>query len=656
MICPQCSSNNRDGAKFCDECGCFLAEAKVEVRENDELAHGDAQSSSLAGDVAPERVDDAAPARPDAAGTCSSRVEKAPARAFEATLDTAAETPDAVIRDALVEVRSLADTVPSIIDVPEVIPSQTASDIEAQSDARVCDAQERSCGEDDAEGVGAAVPGVEAAGSGASSEDGAGDVGSVAAEARAMFGAKEPASSHAGASAEITADLSGLERLVDSSYVPPSYAGRVGDTMELPVVGDDVRVQPQSFLAQPDKLEIRRRKRAQRKLEQEMAKRERELQKQGAVPASSSASAAVEAANAAGASGEIAAGKADPDARTPSDQDARKSDAQPSKDPSGEKSFRKPLAAGIAVVAVVLCAAVAIATYQMELWGGKTVPAVDGLSVADATSVLEEKGFAVEVVDEKSDGTEGIVLSSDPGASSRAPEGSTVVVSVSVARVVPEILGETELDARKAFEAEGLANVEYELVKSNETEGTVLSVSPEPGARVKANDPVKVQVAQSFTVPDVIDKTSAEAIALLEEEGYVVESVRFDAEDVPEGTVVDVDPAPGTKLNTGETVTISVAHNRAAELESLTRAFFIDAGTVTINGLSYQVSEVTSVSYSGNGTCAFSIVARPFETHTWMFGLGSETRYGNYETISGSIAWNDDNSIASTDPVMKQGA
>ena len=28
----------------------------------------------------------------------------------------------------------------------------------------------------------------------------------------------------------------------------------------------------------------------------------------------------------------------------------------------------------------------------------------------------------------------------------------------------------------------------------------MLSVSPEPGARVKANDPVKVQVAQSFTV------------------------------------------------------------------------------------------------------------------------------------------------------------
>ncbi len=394
--------------------------------------------------------------------------------------------------------------------------------------------------------------------------------------------------------------------------------------------------------------------------------------------------------------------------------------SQKTKSPFAGK--RKLVYVGIAIAVLLVCAIAAAATYQMELWGGKIVPGVEGLSQADATSVLEEKGFSVEVlsqadatsvleekgfsvevVEEKSDGVEGVVLSSDPGAGGRAQEGSAVVINVSVARVVPDILGSTELEARKAFEAEGLVNVEYELVKSNDPEGTVLSVSPDPGTRLKASEHVKVQVAQAFTVPDVVNKTSAEAIALLEEEGYVVKSVRFDTEDVPEGTVVSVDPASGTKLNSGETVTISVAHNRSAELVSLTKAFFTDAGTVTINGLSYQVSEVTSVSYSGNmtisvahnrsaelvsltkafftdagtvtinglsyqvsevtsvsysgnSTCAFSIVARPFETHTWMFGLGSETRYGNYETINGSITWNDDNSIASTNPVMKQGA
>ena len=72
------------------------------------------------------------------------------------------------------------------------------------------------------------------------------------------------------------------------------------------------------------------------------------------------------------------------------------------------------------------------------------------------------------------------MLSSDPGAGGRAQEGSAVVINVSVARVVPDILGSTELEARKAFEAEGLVNVEYELVKSNDPEGTVLSVSPDP--------------------------------------------------------------------------------------------------------------------------------------------------------------------------------
>ena len=76
---------------------------------------------------------------------------------------------------------------------------------------------------------------------------------------------------------------------------------------------------------------------------------------------------------------------------------------------------------------------------------------------------------------------------------------------------------------------------------------------------------------------------------------------------------------------------------------------------MTIDGMPYEISEVSSVEFAGNNTCTFSIVARPFETHTWMFGLGSETRYGNYETITGSISWNDSNDIVAIDPTMKQG-
>ncbi len=286
-----------------------------------------------------------APARPDAAGTCASRVEKgAFARAFEATLTPRPKTPDAVIRDALVEVRSLADTVPSIIDVPEVIPSQTVSDIEAQSDARVCDAQERPCGEDDAvRGRGARSRGR---GLGASSEDGAGDVGSVAAEARAMFGAKEPASSHAGASAEITADLSGMER-PRRFELRASYARVVlGDTMELPVVGDDVRVQPQSFLAQPDKLEIRRRETrpAQTRAGDGQARARAAKARGGACVFERIRRR--RAANAAGASGRSPPGSWIRMRGRLLDQDARKSDAQPSKDPSGREELPQAACGG----------------------------------------------------------------------------------------------------------------------------------------------------------------------------------------------------------------------------------------------------------------------------------------------------------------------
>lgn len=652
MICPKCATDNRDGAKFCNECGSSLA-SREEMMEAGAASVDDTRPAS---DASSAPLQEEGETREEASSVdVDSSV--ADGEAFEAAIGssrmTGHESPDEMIREALVEVRSLADTVPPIIEVPEVLPLATVSARAAADERRVDEGVSRA--ESDGACAFNASSRDDASCSNASTQNPEDDGSSVAAEARAMFGAKDPATARTGSSAAVTADLSGLERLVDSSYVPPSYTGRVGDTMELPVVGSDVRPQSQSYIAQPDKKETRRQKRAQRKLEQEMAKRERELQKQGATPLVPAASGerSGEPAPLPGG-GESDSAKGEPATTVTSAEGADLESSQKTKSPSAGK--RKLVYVGIAIAVLLVCAIAAAATYQMELWGGKIVPGVEGLSQADATSVLEEKGFSVEVVEEKSDGVEGVVLSSDPGAGGRAQEGSAVVINVSVARVVPDILGSTELEARKAFEAEGLVNVEYELVKSNDPEGTVLSVSPDPGTRLKASEHVKVQVAQAFTVPDVVNKTSAEAIALLEEEGYVVKSVRFDTEDVPEGTVVSVDPASGTKLNSGETVTISVAHNRSVELVSLTKAFFTDAGTVTINGLSYQVSEVTSVSYSGNNTCAFSIVARPFETHTWMFGLGSETRYGNYETINGSITWNDDNSIASTNPVMKQGA
>lgn len=458
---------------------------------------------------------------------------------------------------------------------------------------------------------------------------------SVASEARSLFGPKEPSPS-----AEVTADLSGLERLVDSSYVPPTFSGRAGDTMEMPRIEDDAVAQPRSFRAEVDPKEARRQQKARKKLEREQAKRERELLRQGVVaPATPAAEAAHEGASSEGAD---ESGSSDPHA-------------------AGEPrsaGFRRPKRAGLIalLIVVVLAAATAGVTYALELWGGRAVPDVIGRSQVDATSALQERGFTPVVVQVKSDDVEGIILSTDPAPGRRAEAGSEVVMGVSVARTVPDVIGKTQDEALALMGAEGFEEVTYTPVKSNEAEGTVLSVSPEVGTTAKAATPITVEVAMPYTVPDVEGMSTEQATEALEAEGYVVSVEWYRTEEISEGTAVSTSPEAGQKLASGSDVVLYVAHNRSTELVSLTRAFFTDSPLMVINGVNYEVSEVTSVSYAGNDACSFSIVARPYETHTWMFGLGSETRYGSYETIKGSMTWNDDNDIVSVEPSMKQGA
>ncbi|MFR0869200.1 MAG: PASTA domain-containing protein [Adlercreutzia sp.] len=78
-----------------------------------------------------------------------------------------------------------------------------------------------------------------------------------------------------------------------------------------------------------------------------------------------------------------------------------------------------------------------------ELWSGKTIPEVVGLSQPEAVDALAAKGFAAQAVEMKSDDPQGTVLSSDPEQGHRAEEGSTVTLSVAVPRIVPAIVGAT---------------------------------------------------------------------------------------------------------------------------------------------------------------------------------------------------------------------
>ena len=296
----------------------------------------------------------------------------------------------------------------------------------------------------------------------------------------------------------------------------------------------------------------------------------------------------------------------------------------------------------IAIVAVVVIAAiVAFATYQMELWGGKAVPDVRGMTEADATSVLEESGFGVRSTQVKSDDTEGLVLIMDPNAGSRAEEGSEIVIHIATAREIPDVVGKTEEEAVALFKEDGYENVTYEKERSDSAEGTVLSVSPEAGTRAKSTMAVIVKVAEPYVVPDSSTLDLDGTIAAIQDAGLAYDISYYDTTDYVEGTVLGTEPAAGTKVQSSTVVVITVARARGVQLTQLTRDLLTQGYELNIDGTSYIISSLDSVEYLGGDQVSFTATARPY---TYFFGVYVE---GDPQQVSGVVNWTADNQLSS---------
>ncbi|WP_302389815.1 PASTA domain-containing protein [Eggerthella sinensis] len=321
-----------------------------------------------------------------------------------------------------------------------------------------------------------------------------------------------------------------------------------------------------------------------------------------------------------------------------------------------QKEFRAPDAnkkkggkgkAALIVLACLLVIGVAAAgtTYYLELWGGKMLPDVVGMTQADAVSVLESKGFAVREEKVKSDATEGVVQRMDPGAGAREEKGTEVTIEVSEARTIPEAVGMQRDEVAALLADAGFENVKFVTEKSDEHEGLVLSIDPEVGTKAQANTPVTVTAAVPYTVPDVAGKTWDEASKLLQDAGYEpVASYIYD-DSVAPGTALSTDPAAGAKADSGSSVTVSVALSRGSELEQAAQNYLgglVSSGEpLSIGGTAYLVESVDAVKYEGGETTSFTITGKA------VTSLDGETVYGSSKQKSGSIVWTSDNMISS---------
>ena len=124
--------------------------------------------------------------------------------------------------------------------------------------------------------------------------------------------------------------------------------------------------------------------------------------------------------------------------------------------------------------------------------------------------------------------------------------------------------GMTEEAALRALNALGLdldVSVVYE--ESGEVEeGLVIRASVEPGTVLSKKDAVTLTVSGTqggVTVPDVYNKSLAEAVSELEAQGFKTERNEGYSETVAQGNVMSQTPEGGSKAERGSTVTITIS-------------------------------------------------------------------------------------------------
>jgi len=195
-----------------------------------------------------------------------------------------------------------------------------------------------------------------------------------------------------------------------------------------------------------------------------------------------------------------------------------------------------------------------------------SVPNIVGYSVNDAAGVLSRTGLQVGArTGQFSPSPFGTVLAQNPRAGQQVRKGDAVDVTYSQGQqkaIVPDVIGQQEADAAAILANAGFRVNRIREPNDQQPAGRVFDQDPKPQAEAPPGSVVDIFVStgpQSFAMPDERGKSEDDARADLESKGLNVDSRQvFTADPNQRGRVVDQDPAPGTTVNKGDTVTIYV--------------------------------------------------------------------------------------------------
>jgi eukaryotic-like serine/threonine-protein kinase len=265
--------------------------------------------------------------------------------------------------------------------------------------------------------------------------------------------------------------------------------------------------------------------------------------------------------------------------------------------PGEERAQRRWPWIALALLLLALAAATAWALTRPEQ---VAVPAVEGRTLEQARTQLEQAGFEVAAERREDPAPADEVIDQDPNAGDRADDGSTVTLIVSSGpgeRTVPFVGGLTQKTAIRKLNRAGFKGVEVQE-ESSETvrKGRVIRTDPPAGSRENPND-VRIQLyvstgPEQVTVPNVIGLTRESAESRLDSEGLGVSFEEVDS-DQPKDEVIAQDPVAGRTIDKGSRVTLKVSRGpQKAQVPDVTGLSESDARSeIRGAGLNVQARE-----------------------------------------------------------------
>ena len=215
----------------------------------------------------------------------------------------------------------------------------------------------------------------------------------------------------------------------------------------------------------------------------------------------------------------------------------------------------------IAAILLLLVVAGIIAYFLLQP-NEKRVPDVIGDSEARATLTLQNAGFEVDSDQVQNSAALDTVVETDPFKGSKAEEGSTVTITVSLGPgtvEVPRLAGLPLGDAKANLKDAGFDFSVVRQPSGNVKRGVVISSSPDEGFAAEPGETVTLTVSsgvRTVTVPDVVGLSRGAASNMLDRAGFVPNEEPMDS-DEPEDEVLSQDPAADSEAKKGSTVTIT---------------------------------------------------------------------------------------------------